>query len=386
MALCALNAAVPASVQTAPNDQAADGLPAGVPSADIAPIALMVDMSTGQILFQRNIDRRFIPASITKVMTAFVAFEMIDAGELQAGQLMPVSDATFREWSGTGSSMNVARGSSVSVDDLLRGITSVSANDGSIVLAQGAAGSVDAWVAKMNESARELGMSDSHFGTPNGWPDEGQTFVSARDLATLGKALITRHPEKYARYFGQRTFTYNGQTQENYDPISGVVPGGDGLKTGFTRQAGNGFLGSAERDGRRLLMVIGGVAELDVRQRAAREFIEWGFVGFDQRPLFSEGDPIGHVRVRGGDQATVGVTIGRGVSLAQRAGKSNKVLIQMRYAGPVQAPIKEGDPIATLSMSVDGERGADIPLFAAQDVAKGGVLDRLRDGMYTLIP
>ena len=385
-ALYALMAAVPASLQGAAEDQPAESLPAGVPPADTAPIALMMDMATGQILFQRNIDRRFIPASVTKVMTAFVAFEMMEAGQLTADQLLPVSDESFREWAGTGSTMFLESGAQVSVDDLLRGITTVSANDGAVVLAEGAAGSVDAWVERLNEQAREMGMSDSHFGTPNGWPDAGKTFVSARDLAILGRAMITRHPEKYARYFGQRSFTYNGRTQENYDPISGIVPGGDGIKTGFTRQAGNGFLGSAQRNGNRLLMVIGGVAELDARQRAAREFMEWGFNAFGRRPLFEAGDHIGRVRVRGGDQADVGVTIGQSVTLAQRAGKSNKVLIQVRYAGPVQAPIKAGDPVATLRIDIDGEKGADIPLYAAKDVAKGGALDRLRDGLYTLLP
>ena len=377
---------VPASVQEAKHDRATSAMQDGVPSAKLAPIALMMDMTTGQVLFQRNIDRRFIPASITKVMTAYVAFELIEEGKLAPDQLMLVGEEVFREWSGRGSSMNVARGSQVSVDDLLRGIATVSANDGSVVLAKGASGSVEAWVDLMNKHARLLGMRDSHFGTPNGWPDEGKTFVSARDLATLGRTLITRHPEKYSRYFGNRTFTHNGRTQENYDPISGIVPGGDGIKTGFTREAGNGFLGSAERDGRRLLMVIGGVDELEERQQAAREFMEWGFAGLELRQLFKSGDFVSTLRVRGGDQASVGVTIGQDVALAQEPGVSNKVLIQVIYQGPVQAPVQTGDEIAMLRITVDGEKGSDIPLYAAQDVGRGGALDRLRDGLYTLIP
>ena len=358
----------------------------GIPPADLAPIALMMDAHTGQILLARDINRRFIPASITKVMTAYVAFGMLERGEITREQTMPFEAEAFREWGGKGSSMYLAAGSQTRVDDLLRGIATVSANDASIVLARGAAGSVENWTAKMNATARELGMRESHFGTPNGWPDDGATFTTARDLARLARALIAEHPQAYADYFGQRSFSFNGISQDNYDPISGIVPGGDGIKTGFTRQAGNGFLGSAERDGRRLVMVIAGVQELDDRQRLAREFTEWGFAAFDIRTLFESGASIGSARVRGGDSAWVGLRTGKALKLAQWPGQPNKVKLEIRYSGPLEAPVSAGDRVASLRMTVDGVEGTDIPLYATNNVPMGGALDRLRDGLYTLLP
>ncbi len=178
--------AIPAEAQ----DQAV--IPA-VPTAQEVPIALLADLGSGQILDARDPDRRFVPASVTKVMTTFLAFELIGEGKLNPGQVFTVSHDAFREWARKGSSMYLADGQRVTVDQLLHGITTVSANDGCVVLAMGAAGSVDKWVALMNAKAREIGMTDSHFGTPNGWMDDGRTYVSARDLFRLSRAMIARH-------------------------------------------------------------------------------------------------------------------------------------------------------------------------------------------------
>lgn len=166
----------------------------GAPVPGEVPIAMLVDMASGQTLYARNPDRRFVPASITKVMTAYTAFELMKQGKLAPGTRFTFSEAAADEWYRTGSTMFLDRGSETAVTDLLMGITTVSANDGSIVLAEGAAGSVDNWLDLMNAHADALGMHQSHFGTPNGWPDEGRTFTTARDLVTLAKALITEHP------------------------------------------------------------------------------------------------------------------------------------------------------------------------------------------------
>ena len=222
---------------------------AGPPNANDAPIAFLLDLTSGQVLFAREEDRRFMPASITKVMTTFLAFEWMEEGKILPQQVVTVRPELWREWRGVGSTMFLASGARVTMDDLVHGVTTVSANDGAAVLAEGAAGSVDAWVAAMNAKASEIGMRDSHFGTPNGWMDDGRTFVTARDLSTLAAALIRKHPTKYRHFVGQTEFTYNEITQPNHDPISGKVPGADGIKTGFTNQAGYGFLGSAQRNG-----------------------------------------------------------------------------------------------------------------------------------------
>ncbi|HBK16779.1 MAG TPA: D-alanyl-D-alanine carboxypeptidase, partial [Erythrobacter sp.] len=295
--------AAPLGAQRAPD--------AAIPSEADAPIAYLLDATSGQILYQREIDRRFMPASITKVMTTFLAFEWIDEGRLLRERIFGVRPETFRQWHRKGSTMFLAEDARVSVDDLLHGVTTVSANDGAVVLAEGAAGSVEDWVAAMNAKAREIGMANSHFGNPNGWMDEGRTFVTARDLGTLAQAMVVRHPTKYRHFVGAQGLEYNGIEQRNHDPITGVVPGADGIKTGYTNQAGFGFLGSAERDGQRLVMVVAGSPGGRERRRAARQFIEWGFRNFDSRVLFAPNARIGTARVQEGGAGTVGLTTPR---------------------------------------------------------------------------
>ena len=179
---------------SAPAIGAAPPIVPAVPNADDAPIALLVDVSSGQTLFVREEDRRFMPASMTKVMTTFLAFERMGQGKLFAQQVTAMRPETFKLWHGVGSTMYLANNAPVTIDALLHGVTTVSANDGAVVLGEAALGSVAAWVAEMNRTARAIGMRDSHYGTPNGWMDEGHTWVTARDLATLATAMITRHP------------------------------------------------------------------------------------------------------------------------------------------------------------------------------------------------
>ena len=244
--------------------------------ADAAPVALLVDLGSGRTLFARNADQRFLPASVTKVMTAYTAFDLLSQGRLKPDQLLTVSDDAWQAWHAKGSRMFLARASQVSVDNLLMGITTVSANDGCIVLAEGAAGSVDNWVALMNAEARKLGMTGSHFGTPNGWMDGGNTYYTAHDLALLANAMITRFPAYYHRYIGHKQLTWNGITQANHDPTLGIVPGADGIKTGFTNEAHYTFVGSAERGGRRLVVVLAAVPTAPERARAARALLGMG--------------------------------------------------------------------------------------------------------------
>ena len=352
-----------------------------VPEAREAPIALLVDLKSGQPLHSREAERRFLPASVTKVMTAYLAFEMIDAGQLSEAQIFTVRPETAKEWSGTGSTLFLQPNQQVPLADLLRGITSVSANDGCIVLAEGALGSVEEWVALMNRTARELGMDDSHFGTPNGYPDEGRTYVSAADLVKLADALITRHPALYERYFGKPGFSYNGYDQRNHDPISGVVDGADGIKTGYTREAGNTFLGSAERGGRRLVMVVAGIEGEEERARIARDYIEWGFADFETRRIFAEGAAIGSARVQNGDSIYVELIAPRGVYVSVPKGTDPGLKLDVHYLGPVKAPFKAGDAVAELEISVDGQQAYRIPLTAAEDVAQANILQRLLNGV-----
>lgn len=355
-----------------------------IPGPEI-PIALLVDAASGQILYAREADRRFVPASITKVMTLYTAFELMGQGKLAPNQYFTVSGPVFREWSGRGSSMFLGDGEQVSVDELLQGISTVSANDGCVVLAEGAAGSVEKWVALMNGNARALGMDDSHFGTPNGWMDEGRTYVSARDLARLADALMQRHPALFHRYVGHKGMTFNGIAQNNHDPMVGVVPGADGIKTGYTRQAGYGYLGTASRKGRRLIMVVAGADKAAARARASRQFMEWGFTAFDSRRLLAGGDSIGQARVQGGAERAVGLVTTRPVFATARHGAPREARLAIRYRGPVHAPVAKGQEIASLEVRIGGQAPYSIPLAAARDVPVANIWQRLLNGLLGLL-
>ncbi len=359
------------------------------PLAAEAPIALLTDLGSGQVLFSRDPNRRFVPASITKVMTAYVAFDLLAHRKLVPNQRLTMSDGAFKEWANKGSTMFLARGSQPTVQELLMGITTVSANDGCIVLAEGAAGSVANWVALMNAQARALGMKDSHFGTPNGWPDNGATYVSAHDLTLLARAILTRYPQYYHHFFGHPQMTWNGITQPNHDPTLGVIPGADGMKTGFTNQAGYGFLGSAMRGGRRLVMVVAGVATGKARRRAAQELIEWGFAAWDSRRLYDEGALVGEARVQGGDARRVGLVAPHALFVALPGAGTGKIAeaprLRVLYDGPVAAPIIKGAEIARLEVRIGNAPPHSLPLVAASAVGEAGPLDRLINGLGGLL-
>jgi D-alanyl-D-alanine carboxypeptidase (penicillin-binding protein 5/6) len=355
------------------------------PVAPEIPVVLLVDLSSGQTLFARDADRRFVPASVTKVMTAYTAFRLIEEGKLSLSAPVVVSPEIAELWSGEGSSMFLKAGDRVTVGQLLLGVTTVSANDASVVLALTAAGTHDEWLDLMNANAAELGMRDTHFGTPNGWPDEGRTYTSARDLAVLAEALTTRFPGLYRRYFGHRGMTYRNITQENHDPITGVVEGADGMKTGFTRESGYNFLGSAERGGRRLVMVIAGAPSPSIRNNTARDLMRWGFEAFETRVILPAEIPVGEARVQNGAQGSVALQTAGEVLASVPPGNAGAASLTVRYRGPVEAPIAKGDKVAFLRVSIPGQAPHDVPLVAAEAVPKANAFQRFVNGLVGLV-
>lgn len=349
------------------------------------PIALLVDLGSGQTLYAKEPDRRFVPASITKVMTLYVAFELIARGQLNPNAVTRMSEEAYKKWHAVGSTMFLDRQHDVTIHELLLGIANVSANDGCVVLGEAAAGSVPNWIALMNAEARRLGMKDSHFGTPNGWMDNGQTYVSARDLATLASAMLTRHPALYHQYIGHETFSWNGITQHNHDPILGKVEGADGIKTGFTNQAGYGFLGSAERGGRRLVMVVAGVDRHQDRARAAAALIDWGFAAFDSRPLFAAGATVGTARVQEGEAASVPLVAPANYATTMPKGQAGPVRLRVVYDGPLVAPVRKGALVGSLEIRVGNGAPSRVPLAAGADIARAGLFARLLNGLRGLI-
>ncbi len=357
------------------------------PPAEIAklPVVLLVDLGSGQALYARNSDRRFLPASMTKVMTAYVAFEEMKRGKLRRNRLMTVREPTAREWSGKGTSMYLLAGERVSVENRLHGIMTASANDASVVLAQGHAGSIKGWTFLMNDAARRLGMTGSRFASANGWPDGGLTYVTAQDIVRLASAMIRDFPQEYARYSGRTSFKWHDRMLYSHDPVSGVVKGADGIKTGYTQEAGYNFLGSAERDGRRLVMVTGGATSEAQRAEASRALLEWGFAEWRTRPLFSPGERIGLARVQGGSEDTVPLLAGHPIYATKPHDEDRPIRLFLSYDGPIKAPIAKGQAVATLEIVVAGMKVGGVPLVAAEAVSKGNVMDRLVNGFKNLL-
>ncbi len=358
-----------------------------------APVAYMKDMASGAILFARDADRRVPPASMAKMMTTHVAFDLIQKGELKLGQMVTVNPETWRRWHGpaAGSTMFLSPNQQVSVENLLHGIVTLSGNDACVVLAEAISGTEEAFVNLMNKHAADLGMKNSRFGNSNGWPDEGRTYTTARDLATLAEGTIGRHPKLYKQFYAQPSFTW-GQTmgggnpivQANRNPILGKVAGADGLKTGHTEEAGYGFTGSAQQGGRRLIMVLAGLSSFNERINESTNFMNWGFRAWQAKPLFAKGRRVAEAKVQLGGEDAVGLVAPRDLAVTIPAGLGSDMIVKVVYDGPVKAPIAAGQHIADLVVQTSGGPPQTMPLVAANAVAEAGFFGRMWTGLTSL--
>ncbi|MBA3525504.1 MAG: D-alanyl-D-alanine carboxypeptidase [Pseudomonadota bacterium] len=370
--------------------------PAKAPQLDTqAPIGFLIDLSSGAVLLAKNADQRIPPASMAKMMTTEVAFELIDSGKLPLSKTCTVRPETWRQWHGpqAGSTMFLSVNEQVSVENLLHGIVTLSGNDASVVLAECIAGTEQAFVEQMNALGRKLGMTNSNFGNSNGWPDEGRTYVTARDLATLARATIENHPKLYKQFYGRPSFTWgktlgSGQaiTQGNRNPILGKVAGADGLKTGHTNEAGYGFTGSAEQNGRRLIGVVAGLSSWDARIQESTRLMEWGFNAWQTRPLFKQGAQVATAKVQLGDSSEVPLIAPRNLAVTLPAGLSSDTFqVKVRYDGPVKAPIAKGQHIADLVVSTGDTPPQTVPLVAGEAVGEAGFFTRAWVGFKSLL-
>ncbi len=365
---------------------------AAPPFSTSAPIAYMVDLSSGAVLYARDADRRMPPASMAKMMTVLVAFDQLKAGKLKLDEMVTVRPETWKQWHGpaAGSTMFLSPGQQVSVQNLLHGIVTLSGNDACVVLAEKIAGTEQAFAALMNQKAKEIGLTDSHFGNSNGWPDEGVSYVTAHDLATVAKATIDRHPKLYDDFYGQPAFTW-GQTmggtpitQANRNPLLGKVAGADGLKTGHTDEAGYGFTGSAEQKDRRLVMVVAGLDSFNGRISESVQFMNWGFNAWESQPLAKAGATIAEARVQGGDANTVPLVAHAPLGVTRPKGTNGTVRTVVRYDGPIAAPIADGAPIAQLVVTTPDLPPQVMPLYAGRAVKEAGVFRRAWLGLTSL--
>lgn len=369
--------------------------PAAAPPFETpARVAYLIDLSSGAELLAKNADVRMPPASMAKMMTTEVAFELIDQGKLPLNKMCTVRPDTWERWHGpkAGSTMFLSPNEQVSVENLLHGIVTLSGNDASVVLAECIAGTEQAFAAQMNALGKTLGLTNSHFGNSNGWPDEGVTYVTARDLAKLARASIERHPKLYKQFYGQPTFTWgktlgSGQniTQANRNPILGRIPGADGLKTGHTEEAGYGFTGSAEQNGRRLVMVLAGLGSFNQRTDESVKLMNWGFNAWQTKPLFAAGARVGEADVQLGSESQVPLIAPKPIAVTFPAGLTvGDPRLKVRYNGPLKAPIAKGQQVAELVVTLPDGTVQRTPLAAGEAVEEAGFFGRFWVGLKQL--
>lgn len=342
--------------------------------------AILLDAETGNILMEKDADTPMPPASMSKIMTVYMVFERIAEGRLSLDDELPISEKAWRKG---GSKMFIEVGNRIRVEDLLRGVIVQSGNDASIALAEGLAGTEEAFAAAMTETARELGLSNSHFTNATGWPDP-EHYTTARDLANLARHLINDFPEHY-HYFSETEFTWNGIRQGNRNPLLYRNMGADGLKTGHTEEAGYGLTASAERDGRRLILVVTGLSSAQERADEAARLLEWGFREFDNYALFAPDEAVDEAPVWLGASPSVPAVVPGGLTITLSREARDDMTVTARYDGPVPAPIEAGQRLGTLVVSAPGTEPIERPLVAAQGVERLGVTGRLWAALEYLI-
>jgi D-alanyl-D-alanine carboxypeptidase (penicillin-binding protein 5/6) len=334
--------------------------------------AILVDAETGTVLLEKDADVSMPPASMSKVMTVYLVFERLKDGRLSLDDTLEVSEKAWRKG---GSKMFVEVGNQVRVEDLLRGVIVQSGNDACIVLAEGIAGTESAFAELMTQKAEELGMTGSHFTNSTGWPDPNHR-MTARDLATLAEAMIEQFPEYY-HYYSETEFTWNEIRQFNRNPLLGRVAGADGLKTGHTEEAGYGLTASAERDGRRLVLVVNGLDSVRARAEESARLMEWGFREFDNYRLFAAEDTVERAEVWLGAANYVPLVTDGGLTMTLPKHARSEMTVKVVYDGPIPAPIEEGQEIARLEIDAPGMDVKTFPLYAGTSVEKLGPFGRL---------
>jgi D-alanyl-D-alanine carboxypeptidase (penicillin-binding protein 5/6) len=371
-------------------------MPAGAaapPFETAATTAIMVDLSSGAVLYAKDPDRRMPPASMAKMMATHVVFDLIARRQLDPNRVCTVRPETWRRWHGpaAGSTMYLSPDEQVSVRNLLHGIVTLSGNDATVVLAECISGNEAAFVQLMNRKSQQMGLRNSYWGNPVGWPDGGRTYTTARDLAALAAATIRDYPQLYREYYGLREFTW-GRTmgsnqpirQDNRNPLLGRVAGADGLKTGHTQEAGYGFTGSADRGGRRIVLVVAGLTGFNQRIEESVRFMEWGFNAWQSRRLLGQGQRIGEARVQGAGVSSVGLVAPRNIAVTYPSGLGQNIRAKIVYQGPVRAPIAQGQHIADLVVETGDTPPQIMPLVAETEVTQAGFFGRIWYGLKSL--
>lgn len=334
----------------------------------------LMDARTGRALAATNPDERVAPASLTKLMTAYVVYGAIKEGAISLDDEVEISEAAWRMG---GSQMFLEVGTTATVDQLLDGLVIQSGNDAAVSLAEHAAGSVPAFVEQMNHAAEQLGLENTHFMNPEGLPEEGH-YSTAHDLTIIARAIITQFPERYDRY-SKREFTYNNIRQYNRNDLLFSDPSVDGLKTGHTQEAGYCLVASAKRDGMRLISAVLGSPSEDQRVSDSRALLSWGFRFFDTHQLYAAGDVLKTTRIWKGAQDQVDLGTASDLHVTIPRGEYENLQAEVTLPKRIEAPIEANRPVGTISVTLDGETVAEVPLVTLQAVARGSFFQRVTD-------
>jgi D-alanyl-D-alanine carboxypeptidase (penicillin-binding protein 5/6) len=351
-----------------------------------APTAILIEATSGSVLFEKNADELRAPSSMMKLMTAEVVFHAIKQGDIKLTDEYRISENAWRKGGAPsgGSTMFAAINSKVSVDDLLHGAIIQSGNDACIALAEGMAGNERMFATDfMTKRARELGLTQSTFANSNGLPDPGNK-MTVRELAKLARYVIQTYPEFY-KLFGEKEFTWNKIRQQNRNPLLNSLTGADGLKTGYTKEGGYGMVGSAVENGTRLIVVVNGLEDPDDRATEAKKMLEWGFRNFEARTLFAPEQPVGYAKVFGGESRSVKLSSPDPIKVMVQKNGNDKLIARVVYTGPVRAPIEAGQKVGVVRIWRGGNVAAEAPVYAAEAVGKGSTMRRAIDGASELV-
>ena len=351
-----------------------------------APTAILIEASSGSVLFEKNADELRAPSSMMKLMTAEVVFRALKQGSIKLTDEYRISENAWRKGGAPagGSTMFAVLNSKVSVDDLLHGAIIQSGNDSCIALAEGMAGNERIFAAEMmTKRARELGMTKSTFGNSNGLPDPANK-MTVRELAKLARYVIQTYPDMY-KLFGEKEFTWNKIRQPNRNPLLNSLTGADGLKTGYTKEGGYGMVGSAVQNDIRLIVVINGLGDPDDRASEAKKMLEWGFRNFEARPLFAANQTIGYAKVFGGENRSVKLASPEPVKVMVQKNGSDKLIARVVYSGPVRAPVEAGQQVGVVRVWRGANIAMEAPVYAAEAVGSGSTVRRAIDGVSELV-
>ena len=342
--------------------------------------AILVDFDTGAVLLAKNPDEQMPPASMSKLMTIYMMFERLKDRRLNLDDEFPVSK---KAWKMGGSKMFVKVDTRVRIEDLLRGIIVQSGNDACIVVAEGISGTEADFAAEMTEKAEALGLDGASFRNSSGWPDPAH-HMSARNLAMLSQILIRDYPEYY-KIFAEKDFTFSKIKQGNRNPLLYSPTGADGLKTGHTEASGYGLTASAVRKDRRLILVVNGLGSVKERARESERLLNLGFTQFTNLDLLADGQVAGKAKVWLGKDEAIGLVPEKALKVTVPRKDKDKVKISIDYDGPIPAPIKQGQAIATLRVSAPGMEEISYPLLAEKDVPKLGLFSQIWPKAWKLV-